>query len=103
MKISDLQLPISDADAKAYAIVFDDQMSTRLAEVWGQYGSQNCVPMPRRMTDGRWMLCADVLTEVMPGGLLHQMWAHVDVSLVGGIEVIGWQQAISMLLAPQTL
>lgn len=61
MTLADLTLPISDADAKALALVFTPQLAGRLAQLHAQYGSPNCVPMPRRLTDGRLMLCADVL------------------------------------------
>ena len=102
MTLSDLQLPIAYADAKGYALVFGDALAGRLAKVWQQYGSTNCVPMPRQLTDGRWMLCADILTEIGPGGLLESMWANVDQSAVmANVEVIPWADAVAMLPQPQ--
>ena len=98
MKLSDLALPVSYADARGYALVFADGLAMRLAEVWHQHGSTNCVPVPRRLTDGRWMLCADVLTEVMPGGLLHAMWANVDQAVVfAEVDVMPWADAVALL------
>ena len=98
MTLGDLTLPIAYEDAKGYALVFGDALSQRLAEVWQQYGSTNCVPMPRQLTDGRWVLCADILTEIGPGGLLHAMWANVDQAVVmAGVEVIPWTDAVAML------
>jgi hypothetical protein len=44
------------------------------------------------------MLCADVLTEVMPGGLLHAMWAAADQAvLLLSVEVIPWADAVALL------
>jgi hypothetical protein len=44
------------------------------------------------------MLCADVLTEVMPGGLLHAMWAAADQAvLFASVDVIPWPDAVAML------
>lgn len=98
MTLSDLTLPISDADAKALALVFAPALAARLAEIHAEHGSTNCVPMPRVLTDGRLMLCADVLTEVMPGGLLHSMWAAADQAvLLAGVEVMPWADAVAML------
>lgn len=98
MTLSDLTLPISDADAKQLALVFTPTLAGRLAKLHAQYGSRNCVPMPRRLTDGRLMLCADVLTEVMPGGLLHAMWAAADQAvLLSSVEVIPWADAVALL------
>jgi hypothetical protein len=96
--LSDLTLPISDADAKELALVFTPQLAARLAELHAEHGTTNCVPMPRVLTDGRLMLCGDVLTEVMLGGLLHAMWAAADQAvLLASVEVIAWADAVAML------
>jgi len=98
MTLSDLTLPISDADAKGYALVFTPALAGRLAELHAEHGSTNCVPMPRTLTDGRLMLCADVLTEIEPGGLLHAMWAAADQQVLGAsVEVIPWADAVALL------
>lgn len=98
MTLADLQLPISDADAKGYALVFTTQLAGRLAELHAIHGSPNCVPVPRVMVDGRLMLSADVLTEVMPGGLLYAMWEAADKAVLAqAVEVIPWADAVALL------
>lgn len=98
MKLSDLTLPISYADAQAYALIFTPQLAARLAELHAQHGSPNCVPVPRTLTDGRLMLSADVLTEVEPGGLLHEMWEAADKQVLGqAVEVLPWADAVALL------
>ena len=100
MTLADITLPISYADAKQYAIVFSTQLAGRLAELHALHGNPNCVPMPRVLTDGRLMLCADVLTEVGPGGLLHGMWEAADKAmLLPAVEVIPWSEAVALLPA----
>ena len=76
MTLADLPLPISYEDAKSLALVFTPALAGRLTELHAEHGSLNCVPMPRLLTDGRLMLCGDILTEVMPGGLLHGLHAQ---------------------------
>jgi hypothetical protein len=98
MTLSDLTLPISDADAKGLALVFTPALAGRLAELHALHGSPNCVPMPRTLADGRLMLCADILTEIEPGGLLHAMWEAADKAVLGAsVEVIPWADAVAML------
>ena len=98
MTLADLTLPISDADAKALALVFSPQLAVRLAEMHAEHGNTNCVPMPRQLIDGRLMLCGDVLTEVGEGGLLNGMWAAADQSvLLPSVEVIPWADALALL------
>ena len=98
MKLGDLTLPISDAEGKALALVFTTQLAGRLAELHGQYGSTNCVPVPRVLVDGRLMLCADILTEIEPGGLLHAMWEAADKAVLAqAVEVLPWGDALALL------
>jgi hypothetical protein len=98
MTLAELTLPISYADARQYALVFTPQLAGRLAALHADHGTTNCVPVPRVLTDGRLMLSADVLTEVMPGGLLHAMWIHADqAALLPAVEVIPWADAVALL------
>lgn len=102
MTLADLTLPISDANAKALALVFTPALAGRLAELHAQHGSTNCIPVPMLLTDGRLMLCGDMLTEVMPGGLLHAMWAAADQAVLQEVVVIPWADAVAMLPPERT-
>lgn len=98
MTLGDLALPISYDDAKGYALVFTPAIAARLAEIHAEHGSDKCRPVPRMMTDGRLMLSADVLTEVMPGGLLHAMWDAADKSVLAqAVNVMPWADAVALL------
>lgn len=98
MTLGDLVLPISYEEAKTYALVFTEELAVRLAELHAIHGSQKCVPMPLPLPDGRLMLSADVLTEVQPGGLLHDMWKAADKSVLNAaVEVIPWEEAVKYL------
>ena len=98
MNLADLTLPISYADARGLALVFTPALAGRLAELHAEHGSPNCVPVPRLLADGRLMLCGDILTEVIPGGLLHRMWAAADHAvLLEAVEVMPWAEAVAML------
>lgn len=98
MTLADISLPICYEEASGYALVFAPTLARRLAELHAQYGSSNCVPMPRALADGRLMLGGDILTEVMPGGLLADMWAAADkAALLPAVEVIPWDDAVALL------
>lgn len=100
MTLGDLTLPISYADARQYALVFDAALAQRLAAIHAEHGSNKCRPLPRVMTDGRLMLSADVLTEVMPGGLLHAMWEAADKAVLNAqVTVLPWAEAVALLPA----
>lgn len=98
MTLADLKLPIGYEEASQYALVFTDQLAGRLAELHAKHGSTNCVPVPTRMTDGRLMLSADLLTEVAPGGLLYAMWEAADKEVLAqAVEVMPWADALALL------
>ena len=98
MTLADLTLPISYENARQLALVFTPQLAARLAQLHAEHGSPNCVPVPRALTDGRLMLCADVLTEIEPGGLLHAMWQAADQRVLGqAVEVMAWADAVALL------
>jgi len=98
MTLGDLTLPISYEHARQYALVFNVTLAQRLAEIHAEHGSHLCRPVPRVMTDGRLMLSADVLTEVMPGGLLHAMWEAADKQVLAqAVEVMPWADALALL------
>lgn len=98
MTLSDISLPVACEYAKGYALVFALELAVRLAELHALHGSPNCVPVPRVLNDGRLMLCADVLTEVEPGGLLHAMWEAADKGVLGReVEVLPWVDAVALL------
>ena len=102
--LRDLQLPITDAEARGLALVFAPALAVRLGQLHAAYGSSNCVPVPSLLTDGRLMLGADVLTEVIPGGLLAAMWDRADGAVLGAsVEVIAWGEAVAMLPPPEPM
>ena len=100
MLLRDLVLPIPSEEARGLALVFSPALASRLGQLHEEYGSPNCVPVPARLIDGRLMLCADILTEVQPGGLLHAMWSHADHAvLVLAVDVVPMAEVLSMIPA----
>jgi hypothetical protein len=98
MTLGDFSLPIAYEEARRWALVFTPPLAARLAELHAVHGHPACVPVPRAMTDGRLMLSADLLTEVVPGGMLHAMWQAADKAvLLASVEVIPWDDALAML------
>lgn len=101
MKLKDVKLPIGFEQGRNLALVFTPQLAARLAELHGQYGSRNCVPVPVVLRDGRLMLRGDVLTEIEPGGLLHAMWEAADKGVLNAaVEVLPWADAVALLPPP---
>ena len=85
-------------DAKAMALVFDQAGYDALmaAQPDGQHRAA-----PVQLTDSRWMLCADLLTEVRPGGLYAATFARLPQDAFDQVEVMPWADAVALLPAPE--
>ena len=102
MTLSDITLPVSYEWGVAHALVFGPVLAQRLAEVQGEHGDPRHVPAARSLTDGRFMLTADILTECLPGGLVYGGFSQLDSERFHEIEVVPLAEAVALLpVAPQ--
>jgi hypothetical protein len=102
MTLSDITLPIAYEWGTQHALLFSPQLAARLAELHAQYGRPDCIAMPVALTDGRLMLTADILTNIEPGGWLHEMWEHADKEvLLPSVEVVPIADAMALMPQPQ--
>ena len=101
MTLADLiQQPVNYESAKDLALVFSPELAAQLAAVQAEHGNPRHVASPVDLTDGRKMLCADLLTEVGPGGLLHAMWEAADKEVLAqAVTVMPWADAVALLPA----
>jgi len=97
MTLVDVTLPVSYEWGVAHALVFDVSLAQRLAEVQAQHGDPRHVPAPRTLTDGRFMLTADILTECLPGGLVYGGFSQLDAGRFDEIEVVPLADALALL------
>jgi hypothetical protein len=100
MTLADLlpQLPLSAEYGRQYALVFSASLRDRLIEVQQQYGRQTFTVFPAGpLIDGRYYHCADILSEVGPGGIYGAGFAHLDASRFDEIEVVPLADAVALL------
>jgi hypothetical protein len=97
MTLADITLPVSYEWGVAHALLFDVALAQRLAEVQAQHGDPRHVPAPRTLTDGRFMLTADILTECLPGGLVYGGFSQLDAGRFDEIEVVPLADALALL------
>jgi hypothetical protein len=99
MTLADIELPVTYEWGVAHALLFDAALAQRLAEVQSQHGDPRHVPAPRTLTDGRFMLTADILTECVPGGLVYGGFSQLDAGRFDEIEVVPLADALALLPA----
>jgi hypothetical protein len=97
MTLSDIELPVTYEWGLAHALLFDVALAQRLGEVQAEHGDPRHVPAPRTLTDGRYMLTADILTECLPGGLVYGGFSQLDAGRFDEIEVVPLADALALL------
>jgi hypothetical protein len=97
MTLADIALPVTYEWGVAHALLFDVALAQRLAEVQGQHGDPRHVPAPRTLSDGRFMLTADILTECLPGGLVYGGFSQLDAGRFDEIAVVPLAEALALL------
>jgi hypothetical protein len=102
MTLADLiTQPVSYEAAKELALVFSPELAAQLAAVQAEHGNPRHVASPVDLVDGRKMLCADLLTEVGPGGLYSGGFAHLPAELFPAVEVLQMSQVLPLLPQPE--
>lgn len=98
MTLADIvKQPVSYETAKDLALVFSPELAAQLAEVQAEHGNPRHVASPVDLTDSRKMLCADLLTEIAPGGLYAQGFAYLPKELFNSVDVIPMSKIIPLL------
>ena len=99
MTLDQIVLPVSYEWGCQHALVFGPPLAERLLEVQARYGDPTNVVEPLALTDGRWMLTADILTECV-GGFLTEAFSHLDASRFNEIQVVPIADALALLPQP---
>jgi hypothetical protein len=95
--------PISYDAAKDLALVFSPALAEQLSAVQSEHGNPRHVASPVDLVDGRKMLCADLLTEVAPGGLYSGGFAHLPAELFPLVEVLPMSEVLPLLPQPEEI
>ena len=100
MTLADLlTVPLPPAELAGLALVFDQELRDRIVAVQGEHGNARFTAYPTRLTDGRYMHQASILTECQPGGLYHAGFSHLDSARFGEIAVMDYAAAVALLPA----
>jgi hypothetical protein len=102
MTLADLiTQPVTYSTAKDLALVFSPDLAAQLAAVQAEHGNPRHVAAPVDLVDGRKMLCADLLTEIGPGGLYAQGFAHLPAELFALVQVLQMSAVLPLLPQPE--
>lgn len=83
-------------ELKGLALVFNSSLKNILEATQETFQSKHKAS-PVELSDGRYMLCADLLTEIHPGGLYSQGFGLLDTDLFAQVEVISTEEASALI------
>jgi hypothetical protein len=97
MTLAELTLPMAWADCRDLALVYAHEIASALYQVQEEHGDYRHVPVGWQLTDGRWMLYGDVLSEVGEGGILAHAFQHITPEVMAAVEVVPLAEALALL------
>jgi hypothetical protein len=100
MLLSGLTLPLPYAECKDLALVYPYEVAVTLYGVQQEHGDPRHVPVGLPLTDGRWMMCGDVLSEVGEGGILAQAFAYMTPEIMAQVEVVPMSEVAGLVVSP---
>ena len=89
------------ADFKAHALLLDQTAVQAMQAAQDAVGSDRHKVQPVATTDGRWLVSADILTELAPGGIFAAAVDHFDGTHLAGVEVVPWADGVALLPVPE--
>lgn len=84
-------------DLRGYALILSAELSATFAQVQVGLGQRQFTAQARKLTDGRFMLGADLLSEIHEGGLYHEGFAVIPPELLGLVEVVAMAEVLPLL------
>ena len=86
-------------ELKSLALVLNSNLKNILESTQETFQSKHKAA-PVELSNGSYMLCADLLTEIAPGGLYAQGFGLLDTDLFSQVEVISMEEASALIPQP---
>lgn len=85
-------------DLRGHALILSVGLNTAFAQIQEGLGDRQFMAQTVALTDGRYMLGADLLSEIHPeGGLYHLGFEAIPPELLAQVEVIPMADALALL------
>ncbi len=100
MILSEVPLPVPYAECKHLALVYPPDVALLWYAIQQQHGDPRHVAEARPLTDGRWILDGDLLSELHPAGILGWALPHLTPEMMAAIEVMPMSEVAPLLPPP---
>jgi len=97
MILSGLTLPVPYDECKDLALVYPYEVAVIWYTTQEEHGDPRHVGVGRQLTDGRWMMSGDVLSELYPGGIMGWAVPYLTPEIMAQIEIVPMSEAMALL------
>lgn len=99
-----LQLIQSNPDLatlRGLAIILSQELHAVLSEVQSGLGARQHQVSAEPLTDGRFMLCADLLTEIGEDGLYSAGFSQLPAEVLPLVQIVSMAEALALMPEPE--
>ena len=97
MRLSERTLPVPYSECKDLALVYSYEVAVLWYTIQQEHGDPRHVGVGLPLSDGRWMMFAEVLSEMYPGGIVGWAVEYLTPEITEQIEVIPLADALALL------
>jgi hypothetical protein len=97
MWLSDLAIPMPYADCKDLALVYPYEVALTLYTTQQEHGDPRHVVTGQTLTDGRYMIAGEMLSEVGPGGLFAWIAEYMAPEIMAQVEVVPMSEVVGLV------
>lgn len=97
MLLSDMALPMKWSECKDLALVYSYDVAVSMYAIQQEHGDPRHVAVGKQLTDGRWMMFAEVLSEMYPGGIVGWACEHLTPEIMEQIDILPLAEVLPQL------
>ena len=97
MLLSEVTLPVPYDECKDLALVYDYATASEWYAIQQEHGDPRHVAIGQQLTDGRWIMCGGVLSELHEGGILAWALPRLTPEWMANVEIIPLAEALALL------
>jgi hypothetical protein len=99
MWLSDLTLPMPYAACKDLALVYPYEVALTLYNTQQEHGDWRHVVTGQPLTDGRYMIAGEMLSEVGSGGLFAWIANYMTPEIMAQVEVVPMSEVAGLVVS----
>ena len=86
---------------KEYGLVFSEPTKLLLDEAQNSLPNRQHQVQPIQLTNGDWLLCADILSEIGESGIYRQWFLALPQEHFNEVEIVNWNETVALLPTPE--